>query len=114
MEAKELRIGNYVRWNNTAVSQMELSDFSNWYNDENSHEYGDFIKPLPLTEEWLLKFGFKFKEEYKEFYLKNITLSVRKNFFEFDYYGDIVNIKYVHQLQNLYFALTGEELTLKQ
>ena len=24
-----------------------------------------------------------------------------------------INIKYVHQLQNLYFALTGEELTIK-
>jgi len=25
-----------------------------------------------------------------------------------------VNIKHVHQLQNLYFALTGEELTIKE
>ncbi len=25
-----------------------------------------------------------------------------------------VNIKHVHQLQNLYFALTGKELTIKE
>ena len=33
-------------------------------------------------------------------------------FYRSDYTG--VNVKYVHQLQNLYFALTGEELILKE
>lgn len=33
---------------------------------------------------------------------------------DFDSYGFKARIKYVHQLQNLYFALTGEELTIKE
>lgn len=33
---------------------------------------------------------------------------------DFDSYGFKTRIKYVHQLQNLYFALTGEELTIKE
>jgi hypothetical protein len=72
------------------------------------------LKPIPLTEEWLLKFGFE----------KNITTDLYPTF-SYDIlnvndgivyvlnYGFVNHIKYIHQLQNLYFALTGEELQSK-
>jgi hypothetical protein len=68
------------------------------------------VEPIPLTEEWLVKFGFK--PLVKDWQIKGLIIHARKR-------GFVVNnripiLKTVHQLQNLYFALTGEELTLKQ
>ena len=59
------------------------------------------VKPIPLTEEWLLKFGFIWDGDIKilKGYLNDYV----------DGNGE-ARLKYVHQLQNLYFALTGEEL----
>lgn len=85
----------------------------------------DFIKPIPLTEEWLVKFGFK-KDEIGVFvnicYKQNLSIGL--NLVGDKYcivyltgsFGMVQpkHIKSVHQLQNLYFALTGEELTLKE
>lgn len=93
-------------------------------------------KPIPITEEWLLRFGFKkggtpnynFKlidqEEIQEFYIFcnhigdqnnyrfGITL-VDSEYTETDELSISLQIQYVHQLQNIYFSLTGEELTIK-
>ena len=66
------------------------------------------LKPIPLTEEWLLKFGFR--ESNKYLFKYKLGLKKRGD----NYFYDNISIKHVHQLQNLYFALTGEELTLKQ
>ena len=80
------------------------------------------IKPIPLSKKWLLKFGFyqwskiEFSKEFKSWSLWVFT-DVNK--FEIVHNEDRncfnpdIQIKYVHQLQNLYFALTGEELKIK-
>lgn len=72
--------------------------------------------PYELTEEWLLRLGFKkypwgFSSEIaKE---KRIALTLN-DFFAFGRQGhELLPIETVHQLQNLYFALTGEELQIK-
>ena len=74
------------------------------------------VEPIPLTEEWLLKLGFK-KTEWDNF--NSYRLMIGNNDYTIVLYsdgncevGDIITckIEYVHQLQNLYFALTGEEL----
>ena len=81
------------------------------------HEMKHGFRPIPLTEEWLIKFGFvrvgmltmrldKFTCYCEEDYTDNFCLGDIELF-------DVVP-KYVHQLQNLYFALTGEELTIKE
>ena len=78
------------------------------------------IQPIPLTEEILLKFGFEDKSKSKNFYLGNFRFHISKpanydGFIFCDGYDVITDrIKYVHQLQNLYFALTGEGLTFKK
>jgi len=86
-----------------------------------------FIKPIPLTEEWLLKFGFgpspfcvhgDFQKGYilvrkvnnGDFKNKDLQWTCELNT-ETDWV-DLVKMPYVHQLQNLFFALTGEELTI--
>lgn len=72
------------------------------------------IEPIPLTETWLLEFGFKtqgIRISKDWFYLwyddKKIVFALAEIQEET---GAYLVMKYVHQLQNLYFALTGEEL----
>ena len=57
MEAKELRIGNYVYLpiNNNEYFQIEQGDFCS--NNIADYSVAEFCQPIPLTEEWLLKFG---------------------------------------------------------
>jgi hypothetical protein len=125
MKASELRIGNYVKFDNHEdeyykVSGCDISELSDELIDLNA-------SPIPLTEEWLLKFGFiRHHYDYANdvIYIKNIADNEIDNAeFEWGVYPNELgsgiqiknrkSLKYVHQLQNLYFALTGEELTFK-
>lgn len=82
------------------------------------YEVIEVFKPIPLTEEWLLKFGFS--EKLGNWELPNFRFHINKpmNFDGFlfceGYSVTTDKIQFVHQLQNLYFALTGEELILNQ
>ena len=104
MKASELRIGNWFKEDilEQTYAQITAEDILCLDCDP----LDDFYKPIPLTEEWLIKFGFKKAYEtcyqYKDFILndKFIMMDI-----------DItIQLKHVNQLQNLYFALTGEEL----
>jgi len=116
MSAKELRIGNYVTLNNdikivngNLIKEQEQSEMI----------IGEiYLEPIPITEEWLFKFGF-LKDLDNDIYL-NINAYAflywqndRVELLDDDNNFMISYCKYVHQLQNLYFALTGEELTFK-
>ena len=122
MEAKELRIDNYVYIKGIVDVITGIGD-----NDFCSEKYGHGldnkqVEPIPLTEEWLLKFGFKITAEDSD---KTLYRMDKKNFiivshewgcdFHYGVSGnDWIKPYFVHSLQNLYFALTGEELTLNQ
>ena len=114
MKANELRIGNLVY----LVDKEKVWEILDGYEIDKCDE-NPFTRPIPLTEEWLLKFGFEIKldnfnwnagigiNEIGDF---KLALRHTDNFGWF-YKSRCTPIKYVHQLQNLYFALTGEELT---
>jgi hypothetical protein len=115
IQANELRTGNYYD-NNGIVSVVSPNTIEDVWIAERS-----WVKPIPLTEEWLLRLGF---EKWNDCCYCNGKLVVEglfKNFNESisllrcgnDDYVELTNINYVHSLQNLYFALTCEELTLK-
>jgi hypothetical protein len=78
------------------------------------------IEPILLTEEWLIKFGFKRIKKgigWDEFSYGKLTLvevpTNKGKLIAFNYGSDRYNyLKYVHQLQQLYWCLTGEELTI--
>lgn len=83
------------------------------------------VEPIPLTEEWLIKFGFK--KGYNTYYSyleiwDSLYIVISKyNAIYISESSDINgqalqvgNFEYVHQLQNLYFTLTGKDLELKQ
>lgn len=131
MKANELRIGNYVDLLGNfvkieCISKLPMRDSMYWLK---CIDYVDtkiiHFKPIPLTEEWLVKLGFSEKDHEHIDYIPETYFSIKSEIgimninscFEFtlDYGGEFSSskIKYVHQLQNLYFALTGEELTIK-
>ena len=121
MEANELRLNNWVNHCNKEV-QITIHDLFDIAVFED-----DVFTPIPLTEEWLLKFGFN--KEYKKGYIgidvfnsdfvltEPLKMGEWQTNYTFQFETGSVpkfkEIKYVHQLQNIYFALTGEELILK-
>jgi hypothetical protein len=112
MKAKELRIGNYVNYGFIG-NEKYLSIITGLHKDDIVSEV---IEPIPLTEDWLLKFGFAYNKTYQIF--DNDTISIMKledlYYLTADWYHIFYEgFKHVHQLQNLYFALTGKELEIK-
>lgn len=126
MEANELRIGNTItHQNNNGIYLVTvLETLKNGVNVKTNLQLGEWflrheeVQGTPLTEEWLLKFGFKKNERYVHNmhpwvdYTKS-GIRIQLPFFTFNF-GDEdeqdIDIQHVHQLQNLTFALTGKEL----
>ena len=106
MKATELRIGNYFEDIDGNHCQVTLLTFRQLHGSPTAI---NLIKPIPLTEEWLLKFGFI---KSVVFYMKGaMNIEFIDNGCLFGLDGEYeVFIQHVHQLQNLYFALTNEEL----
>jgi hypothetical protein len=134
MKATELRIGNWV---NGEFANGELKPFQIFRIDGNDDCSG--LEPIPLTPELLEKCGFK---KWKGRVMENTNIWMKKyeheaGYFDVDnkpvintstigirqYYGHSLpdeffytdhhsKIEYLHQLQNLYYALTGEELEI--
>jgi len=136
MQANELRLGNLIyspiekeivklvaiEQGNRPITlgKMGTSSFSGF----------DCLEPIPLTEEWLLKLGFQIRD--KKYSLNYGGESMRFAILENDIrnpfilyfhgrFGYNLNegrkngdycIEYVHELQNLYFALTKKELEI--
>jgi hypothetical protein len=134
MKASELRIGNYVNVPNYEQCPFRIDAFEhcsekfikvaqevklNGFEVHPITWYGDNLQPIPLTVEWLLKFGFEKSGLWT--YVIELQGNLKLVYYlgekgwsiGFKSYSDFSNLYYVHQLQNLYFALTGEELTLK-
>lgn len=108
MKANEFRIGNYV----FLKSKSKIYQILSGQEIDTGTDSEDF-DPIPLTEEWLVKFGFKNKEKGNFSFNENMDLRIFGD--EADYNGIWVSrIQYVHQLQNLFFALTGEELEMHE
>jgi hypothetical protein len=129
MKPNELRIGNLVYHNGSVIEVENVIDFcinmifNNYSGSREDQIDIEEIEPIPLNEEWLLKFGainmsgwtglkFDFevwdeKAEYT-FELMDGILTL----YHFDNRLKKIETPYVHQLQNLYFAMTGEELKI--
>jgi hypothetical protein len=132
MKANELRIGNWVMAYNSPV-QIESIDKDGGINytsanDEWTVDYWFVyqikeIDPIPLTPEILEKAGFSnpYNIGYHLYIDKENTEGFGINFDDegwdigqnhemFKFHSEL---KHLHQLQNLYYALTGEELQIE-
>ena len=106
--AKELRIGNWVE---ILGDSKRLDFFTTIQPSSFSVDIDKTYAPIPLDEDWMQKFGFRKamkKDNYVTYSNRNKRIGVYDNYFIMSGHG--ATFKYVHQLQNLYFALTGFEL----
>jgi len=112
MKASELRLGNLI-YDIPERGGKIISVNKVWIDDDGESLYFDLCNPIPLTEEWLLKFGFEKKDSI---FSKTLLFGIlqKNGIFFCEIMEGGVNVKCVHQLQNLYFALTGEELEIKE
>jgi hypothetical protein len=118
MKPNELRIGNWVH-NEITGKDMQVYPMMIPQMEHTKPKYDNGIISIPLTEEWLKKFGFTFDDNFKISYLSpdvnNWQMRIFTSSNGYEWVISImhkIEIKYVHQLQNLYFALTGEELKI--
>jgi len=117
IKANELRIGNLLN-NGTVVRLAEnYARIAYQYDGMPKQSCVDYehLEPIPLIEEWLIKCGFKFQNILKKAYQRNLYLYKGFGIYEVkpkEFFYKEIQIKYVHQLQNLYFVLTGEELEI--
>jgi hypothetical protein len=108
IQANELRIGNFVEYRcydelatpkeEWVLNPIDIDDLIYLFETPNPTDY----RPIPLTKEWMRKFKFP----------SNDPILLYNSDGDAVYLSDFDHIKYLHQLQNLYHSLTGEELTL--
>jgi len=109
IDPRELRIGNWIDEQGLEL-QVGIVRM----------DYFPSTQPIKLNEAWLLKFGFEsqqniHKESYYILIKDGMVLGICDNGRHWicPHISTSIKISYVHQLQNLYFALTGSELTIK-
>lgn len=129
MKPSVLRIGNLVDLGNRIAYMLEIGYSSCTVVDleqtQDTMEEYSRLTPIPLTEEWLVKLGFYKDDVFADFCLKisnnrilgydliNKTIHLGQ-FTSFDFRDCYIGkFEYVHELQNLHFDLTKEELEFK-
>lgn len=139
MKVQELRIGNWIKAEDIKVDEICLSEHQGYVvvmyfpDMENILTLPlNMAQPILLTEELLLGCGFKRERDFsanpnlnnKFLYVKDsciifCTEHIGYSYFQFRLIAyeagknDVIDLKYVHQLQNLYFAITNKELIIK-
>lgn len=122
----EFRLGNLCRDKKTGtlLRVCELNEENDGVGffvvDRDKYPLPDgwHAEPAPLNEEWLGRLGFESVDE-QTFVHNSKTIILAKGEVGF-YLSNLggqpfsMNQQHLHQLQNLYFALTGEELTIKE
>lgn len=137
MKENELRIGNLIKISETGTiitvtgimqNSHGIKVFGITSDGTYCNPWIEYCEPISLTEDWMIRAGFKCKES-SSCNLWHIGLNPITHDYLFDltwlleperinapnapFYRNVGHtIYYVHQLQNLYFALTGEELTI--
>lgn len=134
IKANELRVNNLVYYNNEhkeigTVSGIKTDCLGNgnvYLNERIDITYPiEHIKPIPITEEWLLKSRFYKEEREKGVFIHedlDVTLKKHGNKYAFVIWSEecpsltqyIMHCEYVHTLQNNVKSFTKSELTLKQ
>lgn len=132
MEVNDLRIGNWIKYEDKLVQVVQLSSLMILcQRDENQFLVNcapKVFQPIELTEEVLLKIGFVKKNDcyiltnecilfvyYKDSFKQELLASVKRKGKYYYNTNELKNydIKYLHQLQNTYYLLTDQELEVE-
>ena len=117
MKANELRIGNWVKLKcSDPIENYQVTQIlERGVNCGNVGMLYNMVEPIPLTEEWLVKlendvsFRLRFIKSIAAFEVQRKYVGIESG----EEWIFISNVRYVHEWQNLYHSLTGEELELK-
>jgi hypothetical protein len=115
IQAQDLRIGN---WASNGQIEFQITSKDIYHLDVYVNRV--IAKPIPITPEWLERMGFGFEKIGNGWHL-DVEINHYCLYSESGKYVDLFvfsdevgqQCQYIHQLQNLYFALTGEEITIK-
>lgn len=128
MKKTEFQLKNRVYWNHDRFSKYEIkiTELTEIGCRDQGRQFRTYeeLAPIPLSEEWLLRLGFSIhsKHSFWNYILPNkwaISMWMEEEptagFEEKGvcYWGETyVTVRYVHQLQNIYFSVTGLELEI--
>lgn len=124
MKSNELRIGNLVKDRGDKILRIDWFEINKvcqrqMLGNFEVHpltEYFEYLKPIELSEKWLLRFGFE--KDGCSYYAPNFDGFRLRIYRENDSFFFGINIcrsieiEFIHELQNLVFILTGEELQI--
>ena len=131
LNAKDFRIGNMIADYECEPYYFDIESISLvegvWvsYRNGSFHSTIDNLEPIEITEDWLECFGFEnIRKNGSNYFTKDsdtftqMRLAIINDICHISVGNDnegtaIAAIRYVHELQNLFFSLTGEELKLK-
>lgn len=125
IDPKQLRIGSRIYWKGKNEVVIEASDFAELMYYEG---YFDVADPIPLTDEVLIRAGFekelkevgslRFAVWHHEIPNQSIKFDLVRVFDgsyamsnELNFWPSTIDC--LHQLQNLFYCLTGTELEIK-
>lgn len=117
IKPNELRVGNWISqegFHQRVVAIMQNDVIVEAYPQNWQLKY-EVFDPIELTPEILEKAGFEKGEDYWEHSTSDVCLGIPNlNLMTSlgEYTVSFTQIKYLHQLQNLYFALTNSELEI--
>lgn len=123
MTVNELRVGNYYRSVKFGSPvKCDLADMYELYLKSHG-AYSDppieeMFEPIVIDQTWAKRFGFGIRNYKRPAWLSqlsayNIAVATEKKTLEFSKGSSVevaMQIKYVHEYQNLYFATTGKEI----
>jgi hypothetical protein len=119
MKANELRIGNILMFTDFPKKEERSICGNDIAYAEKEPDWLDaFWTPITLTEELLLRFGFEINYFESEiigldvYQIHSWTIYKSGSVWVFNQIDDL-EVQYIHSLQNLIYALTGQELELK-
>jgi hypothetical protein len=117
IKENEIRIGNWVIDNTREKSRYIKLDSNEVYELIGTGNW-DYIEPIPITPSILEKAGFELELKFESgdywFHEKMRTFAASRMYIYLPYslFDSMAPCKYVHQLQNLYWVLVGEELEI--
>lgn len=119
LKSTELRLGNFVIVNHgtdllSKVTWIQEESVSVMFDRQHDLSNGMIASPskiigVPLTEEWMFRLGFIKQDDPFDWHYEINGYEVGNDFDSWTG-KESRKIDYVHQLQNLYFAITGFEL----
>lgn len=120
LEVKDLRVTNFIESDGVEMPVAMIGfDAVQLFTTQGNLIQArlDLIKPIELTPDWLDKFGFDCPAHSfigSIFHLTEWDSCPLNWAVTFNINNAVIvkKLKYVHELQNLYFALTGEELLI--